>query len=178
MAGGYGKKAQDWTYITPRRAVYTQDEVITDPAEIPEAAVIDTTVNSYGGSTERGRHQTLVIYAIPYEGSLDKDAILYLWIDALWDTPADASPDTDSSSSPALSGSSSSTSANMNVPNKSQISASQRWALIEAAKVDNNQTAGESLAFSFPWLPAGRYKAAIGDSSSFGKVVIVEQHTE
>lgn len=178
MASGYGKKAQDWTYITPRRAVYVQEEVITDPADIPDSAVIDTTVNSYGAATERGRHQTLVISAIPFEGSLDKDAVLYLWVDALWDTPTDSTPSSDSSSSQLAGESSSSTAANMNIPNKTQITTSQRWALIEAAKIDNNGTDGESLAFSFPWLPAGRYKAAIGDSTLFGKVVIVEQHTE
>ena len=67
----------------------------------------------------------------------------------------------------------------MSVPSASEITDKHRWCLGEAVKVSNNATDNTSLAFSFPWITAGRYKAAIGSAGTFTNgVVIAEQHTE
>lgn len=169
---GYGKKSQDWSYLTPKRALYTQTAVITDPVDVPNAAIIDTTLDRKGDPVDRARQQTLAIYVILLAGAtLAKDSVLYLWVEGIWDELQRANEGGSSSSSSDWSC--------LEIPESSEIPAGRRWCLIEAVKLDNNATANRSLAFAFPWLPAGRYKVAIGVAGTFtGGVVLVEQHTE
>lgn len=169
---GYGKKSQDWSYLTPKRAIFAQTDGIVNPDLIPDHAIIDTTVDRSGKPIERARQQTLVIYIILTEGStLGVDAVLHLWVDGLWEEEGCANA--------GVPGSSSSNFGCPDVPPGSQISDQQRWCLIEAVKIANNNIPDQSIAFSFPWLPAGRYKTAIATASSItGNIIIVEQHTE
>jgi hypothetical protein len=173
MSGqGFGKKSQDWSYLSPRRLLYQQDALITDPEDIPESAIIDTTVNAQGAPTDRARQQTLVAYIMELPGGfLPKEAVIYLWIDGLWSERACAGPPLPEHSS---------SSSNWSCPPAVDVAAQNRWCLIEAVKMDNAAHDG-SQAHAFPWLPAGRYKIAVGDDGSgtfIGPVAIAEQHTE
>lgn len=169
---GYGKKSQDWSYLTPKRALYNQTAVIASAVDVPDATIIDTTVDRKGDPVDRARQQTLVIYLLLVgSATLSKDAVLYLWIDGMWDEDACANP--------GVEGSSSSNFGCPDVPEASEINPEDRWCLIRAVKLDNNNTANLSLAFSFSRLPAGRYKAAIGVAGALtGEILLVEQHTE
>lgn len=164
---GYGKAAQDWSYLTPKKALYIQSDVITDPGDIPDEAIIDTTIAHGGLSNSRGRNQTLVIYAIPTSGgALDAGSILYLWINGAPDYTVneDEADETSTSGDTAF-------------PDEDALGDSA-WCLVQAVKLDNNASYDSSLCWVFPWLPAGKYKAAIGASDSCQDVMIVEQHTE
>ena len=179
MARGYGQKAQDWSYLTPKRALYTQSVLITDPALIPEAAIIDTTQASGRRPTERARHQTLVIYCTAVNDATITDsstARLFLWLDSEYDEKACGSPPRDLELS-----SSSNWGCDESIPDDfdGSVTKSNRWALLAVAAIDNATALTGSLCFSFPWLPAGRYKAAIGVGTIANDVVLIsEQHTE
>lgn len=164
---GYGKASQDWSYLTPKRAIWVQSGNVTDPANIDDAYVIDTTVKANGSPTDRGRNQTLVLYAIPKSGATlnHTTAVLYLWISADWDTKA---CDSTESSSQAIC---------PDVEQPSDLDDSDRWALIAASTHADSAITNGAMAFSFPWLPAGKYKAAMGAGVT-GDVIIAEQHTE
>lgn len=173
-AVGFGKKSQDWSYLTPVRALYTQTDIITDPAAIPDSAIIDTTVDRHGRKIERARNQTLNIYAIVRNTPMASDAthdsaVLYLFKEALW-AELGCIPNESSSSFDAC----------VAIGDISSISAKFRWALIAAAQKVGLGSGGNSIMFSFPWLPAGRYKAsiAITNNSNLGDIIIAEQHTE
>ena len=173
---GLGRKSQDWSYLTPIRALYTQTAENETPLEVPDYAIIDTTKYRDGTPTERARNQTLVIYAIPRPGfaGFDTDkARLYLWKKCEWANLICRNDGNESSSSQWGCD---------NIPDWNAIPEINQWALIDAAqhtKLANN-TDDRSVAFSFPWLPAGLYKAAITKSGSIVApgVVIAEQHTE
>ncbi|RKX22364.1 MAG: hypothetical protein DRP45_11450 [Candidatus Zixiibacteriota bacterium] len=158
-----GKKAQDWSYLTPIRALHEQTGNITDPSNISDLTVVDTTVQSDGEPVARARQQTLVVYVVLEDGAtLDVDAArLTLWSYAEWESKI-----CEGGSCPEP-------------PDWSTISASQRWAAIAHAKLDviNTELDDRSLAFVFPWMPAGKYKIAVSAGLT-GNAVICEQHTE
>lgn len=170
---GLGRKAQDWSYLSPAKIVMRQDALITNPSTIPDSAIIDTTVDSQGRNIERARHQTLVVYVMELSGAtLPKESILYLWVYGAWDERLCVNAPSDSSSS-----------SNWNcadVPELEDVAEADRWCLIAAETVANAANNG-SLAFSFPWLPAGKYKVAIGADGAgtfVGPVAIAIRHTE
>ena len=179
ISQGLGQKGQDWSYLTPIRALFRQEALITTPINIPDYAIIDTTKDLSGTRPiERARNQTLVVYVIPTSGSqLSKDAILYLWKESLWVSgpidhfgPGSSSSELSSSKNPFNP-----------IGDAGDIEEENKWAIIDAAQHNKNGTNDLSLAFVFPWLPAGRYKAAVGaeDNARFsGSVIIAEQHTE
>lgn len=178
---GYGKKAQDWSYLTPIRALWYQRGTlgsVKDPSIIPDYSIIDTTKDSNGIIVERARQQTLVVYAIRDSGAdavpINK-LVLGLWMECEWATEV-----------PSL-GSSSAVGGTTEVPDKEIFfmdGAKRRWALVEAATIANAPSTGlnrRSLAFIFPWMPAGRYKVGIIDGFTQGLdagFVLAEQHTE
>jgi hypothetical protein len=133
-------------------------------------SIIDTTVDRKGHPIERARQQTLVIYAIPKPGAtVAKDAVLQVWIEVDWDSVQCYNEG----------GHEGSSSSDWNCPDYNtplDLDDPDRWAVIEAGKHTNNETAG-SLCFSFPWLPAGRYKVALSTGVT-GEVILAEQHTE
>lgn len=181
LVPGFGKKAQDWSYLTPIRALWYQQGVlgnVTDPSVIPDCSIIDTTKDSNGVIVERARQQTLVIYAIRDSGPdatpINKLAV-GLWMECEWVTEV------------CSLGSSSAVAGSTEVPDREAFfidGEKRRWALVEVATVANAPTTGlnkRSIAFIFPWMPAGRYKVGIIDGLTNGAnagFVLAEQHTE
>lgn len=166
---GSGKKGQDWSYLTPKRAIAVQTDNVTDPSNLGDEFEIDTTVTRKGDPVDRARQQTLVIFAVPKSGvSIANDAVLCLWSKVDWVDTGCADASSSSSSCP-------------NVGSPNDLDDADRWALIQASTL-SNAPAGLTGAkcFSFPWLPAGIYKAAMSTGISGGtkEVIIVEQHTE
>ncbi len=167
-----GKKAQDWSYLSPIRALYTQNAVITDPSDIPDSAIIDTRVSANGKLTERAREQTLVIYAARIVADGDAEsAEMGLWINLTWDENDCANSGVYKSSSSSM--------YDCTAPNNSVLTDVNRWALIDIGTHSLKGTvalANRSSAYVFSHLPAGRYKAGL--LTTAGGVVIAEQHTE
>jgi len=170
---GIGKTAQDWSYLTATRALFVQGANITDPSLINDLFIIDTATKRDGGSGERGHQQTIVIHATAFGVTTVTPATakLLLWIDSSYaDTACEHINESSSSANslftcPAY-------------PTLAEIGDTDKWALIEVGMVTNALTASSSMCFSFPWMPAGRYKAALGVGITSGTVLISEQHTE
>jgi len=179
---GYGKVSQDWSYLTPKRSLYTQHALITVPtsANIPDQAIIDTTVVGPDGKpTSRARNQTLVIYVTGIGAATMPIATteLWLWVDSTYDERACSNAQT-----PKL-GDIASSSSNWRCPDiidSGDIVEADKWALIEVGKHNAAANNIPSAAFVFPWLPAGRYKAALasGVLVAGSGFIISEQHTE
>lgn len=162
LAPGYGKTSQDWSYLTPKRGLYVQTAAISTPDGVPDLAIIDTTATRAGSPGSHGRDQTLVIYVTLIGSSTLSNAVLYLWVDSSIDEVICEAPDVDCPPYPA----------------PGDIGDVNKWALIETG-YHGSAPSDSSLAFSFTWFPAGRYKAAIGSADTFtGSVLISEQHTE
>ena len=180
-ARGYGKKSQNWSYLTPKRAIAVQSGPVVDPATLIDDFNIDTTLTRKGDPVERGCDRTLVIYAIPRAGvTLAATSTLHLWIKVDWDearSPLPAASSSSSSPSPPLSSSSPSFSLCPDVGEPSDLDDTDRWALVKAEKHANAEAGSVSLCFVFPRMPAGIYRAAIA-SALTGEVIIAEQHTE
>ncbi len=169
---GYGQKGQDWSYLTAKNAIATQTGNVTDPTVLGVEFEIDTTVRATGAHVERARQQTLVIFVVPHPAAtLDRtSAVLHLWLKADWDKKACVNDKGSSSSSSEALGC-------LEIPSLDDLDEIDRWALISAS-IHTDAVAGDgAVAFSFPWLPAGVYKAALA-AGLVGKATIVEQHTE
>lgn len=173
IAVGIGKFSQDWSYLTATRGLHVQDANITDPALIDDQFIIDTTSKLTGEKGDRGRNQTLVIYASVFDSAamLSNAARLSLWIDSAYS-------DTICGNTGPNFGSSSSNFGCPDYPTNAALGSTNRWALIDVASLTNAPGTTNSLCFYWPWLPAGKYKAAISVGITSGRVLISEQHTE
>ncbi len=178
-----GKKGQDWSYLTDIRALWRQMANVVDPALIPDYSIIDTTkqqglLNGAAVNNDRARQQTLVVHCIRLAASsIDGDVFrLGIWIDSLWSSEIiEESADLISSSS----------SGESRYPALGSITAQNRWSLIEVATLDSvfGETTtivdDRSYAFTFPWMPAGRYKIGVLSGLGAGdEMLLAEQHTE
>lgn len=171
VTAGYGKKSQDWSYLTPRRALGVQAGNVVNPTLLGDEFIIDTTVAGVQQTpTERARQQTLVIFAIPKPSTvLAANATLHLWAKVDWDSQCNETVSSSSSASCP------------DVGSPSQLDAADRWALVAALKHSDAVTGSfaSSLCFVVSWLPAGIYKAAIAAGiTGSAEVIIAEQHTE
>lgn len=173
-AEGYGKRAQDWVYLTPIKPLWVQGIAdVADPSAVPDIGIIDLTVDRTGRPVERGANITLVLYAISLGASthINYDATLYLWKYNKWGTPLE---DFDSSSSGVQHP--------FNNWSKDVLARAQ-YSLVSAAQHANATTTDTgSLAFIFTDMPSGIYKASIGETPTGSLpaegTVIAEQHTE
>lgn len=162
-----GKKAQDWSYMTPLRPLFAQDTAIVDPSKVPQCAIIDMSTRA-----ERAQHRTLVVHAVPKSGAtLASPVSMYLWRENVWDAE-DGSPCDDIGSSSSLDPA---VSAELSIDD---VDERQRWGLIDVTTRTHSAGSTAALAFVYPWLPAGRYIATIGAGVITGLVIIAEQHTE
>lgn len=169
-AVGFGRKSQDWSYLTPLRALWVQTANIVQPQNIPSMGIIDTTLDRAGKPIERARNQTLAIYAIVRVGTLAADGKMYIWKENQWDELGCTLNVSSSSFDPCAA-----------IGSWNTLGDRFKWSLIEVGYHVNANTANSSsLAFSFPWIPAGRYKFALatGISGANPDIVIAEQHTE
>lgn len=162
-----GKKAQDWSYMTPLRPLFAQDVAIVNPLQVPACAIIDMIDRA-----ERAQHRTLVVHAAPKSGAtLTSPVSMYLWRENVW-SASDGSPCDDIGSSSSLDPA---VSADLSIDD---VDERQRWGLLDVTTRTHAAGDGTALAFVYPWLPAGRYIAAIGAGAITGHVIIAEQHTE
>lgn len=154
--------------MTPLRPLYVQEANIIDPTTIPQCAIIDMLTG-----VDRTHHRTLIVHAALRQGAtLSSPVAMYLWREGLWD---------DEDAACANIGSSSSIDPDVGMDIAlADIGPRQRWGLIDVTTRTHSGGSETSLAFVYPWMPAGRYLAAIGTGTigGTGGIVIAAQYTE